>query len=73
MRYFTRFGNNGQALSLFRFEVQEEKILEEYWSAEGWKWDEDARVVGYLAIAEPDLDEISEELAKEYFPSAFES
>jgi hypothetical protein len=71
MRYFTRTLNDGRHYGLYRFEVQEERILEDYWTSEGWKWDKDARVVGYLATSEPDLDEISEELAKKYFPEAF--
>jgi hypothetical protein len=71
MRYFTKLHNDGTAHSLYRFEVQEKKILEEYWTSKGWQHDQDARIVGYLSIAEPDLDEISEAHAQSLFPQAF--
>lgn len=71
MRYFTKLNSDGSAHSLYRFEVQEKKILEEYWTPKGWQHDQDARIVGYLSIAEPDLDEISEEFALKLFPQAF--
>jgi len=71
MRYFTKLHSDGSANSLYRFEVQEKKILEEYWTPKGWQHDQDARIVGYLAIAEPDLDEITEEIARKLFPQVF--
>lgn len=71
MRYFTKLHSDGSANSLYRFEVQEKKILEEYWTPKGWQHDQDARIVGYLAIAEPDLDEITEEFARKLFPQVF--
>ena len=71
MRYFTKLPSDGTAHSLYRFEVQEKKILEEYWTSKGWQHDQDARIVGYLSIAEPDLDEISEAHAQSLFPQAF--
>lgn len=71
MRYFTKLQSDGSAYSLYRFEVQEKKILEEYWTPKGWQHDQDARIVGYLSIAEPDLDEISEAHAQSLFPQAF--
>lgn len=71
MRYFTKLHNDGTDHSLYRFEVQEKKILEEYWTSKGWQHDQDARIVGYLSIAEPDLDEISEAHAQRLFPQAF--
>ena len=71
MRYFTKLHSDGTANSLYRFEVQEKKILEEYWTPKGWQHDQDARIVGYLSIAEPDLDEISEAHAQSLFPQAF--
>lgn len=71
MRYFTKLHSDGTAHSLYRFEVQEKKILEEYWTPKGWQHDQDARIVGYLSIAEPDLDEISEAHAQSLFPQAF--
>lgn len=71
MRYFTKLHSDGTAHSLYRFEVQEKKILEEYWTPKGWLHDQDARIVGYLSIAEPDLDEISEAHAQSLFPQAF--
>jgi hypothetical protein len=71
MRYFTRFDGQGVAYRLYRFEVQSKKILEEYWTPKGWEHDQDARIVGYLSIGEPDLDEISEAHAQNLFPIAF--
>jgi hypothetical protein len=71
MRYFTKLHSDGTAHSLYRFEVQAKKILEEYWTPKGWQHDQDARIVGYLSIAEPDLDEISEAHAQSLFPQAF--
>jgi hypothetical protein len=71
MRYFTKLHSDGTAHSLYRFEVQEKKILEEYWTPKGWQHDTDARIVGYLSIAEPDLDEIGEAHAQSLFPQAF--
>jgi hypothetical protein len=71
MRYFTRFDGQGVAYRLYRFEVQEKKILEEFWTPEGWQHDKDARIVGYLSIGEPDLDEISDAHAQNLFPQAF--
>ena len=71
MRYFTKLQSDGSAYSLYRFEVQAKKILEEYWTSKGWQHDQDARIVGYLSIAEPDLDEISEAHAQSLFPQAF--
>ena len=71
MRYFTRFDGQGVAYRLYRFEVQPRKILEEYWNTKGWQHDQDARIVGYLSIGEPDLDEISEAHAQNLFPQAF--
>ena len=71
MRYFTRFDGQGLAYRLYRFEVQDKKILEEYWIPKGWQHDQDARIVGYLSIGEPDLDEISEAHAQSLFPQAF--
>jgi len=71
MRYFTKLHSDGTAHILYRFEVQEKKILEEYWTPKGWQHDTDARIVGYLSIAEPDLDEIGEAHAQSLFPQAF--
>lgn len=71
MRYFTKLHSDGTAHTLFRFEAQEKKILEEYWTPKGWQPDQDARIVGHLSIAEPDLDEIGEAHAQSLFPQAF--
>lgn len=65
------FDCQSEAYQLFRFEVQENKILEEFWTPKGWEWDKDALIVGYLSICEPNLDEINEDLAKSLFPQAF--
>ena len=69
MRYFVKFNNYGKAIKLYRFEVQEERILEEIWNDQEWIWDADALIVGYLTIGEPDLDEVSEDYAKQNFPN----
>lgn len=70
MRYFTKLHSNGTAHTLFRFEAQKKKILEEYWTPKGWQHNQDARIVGRL-FAERDLDEIGEAHAQSLFPQAF--
>ena len=72
MRYFVKFNNYGKAIKLYRFEVQEERILEEFWTDQGWQWDVNALIVGYLTIGEPDLEEVPEEHAKQNFLDAFQ-
>ncbi|MFZ4064649.1 MAG: hypothetical protein ACOYK0_06725 [Candidatus Nanopelagicaceae bacterium] len=72
MRYFTKAIIDGKAYGLYRFEVQADRIVEEYWTTNGWAWDKEARIVGYLSICEPDLEEINEDVARKYFPQAFE-
>ena len=69
MRYFAKIDSNNKAIRLYRFEVQEERILEEIWNDQEWIWDADALIVGYLTIGEPDLDEVSEDYAKQNFPN----
>jgi hypothetical protein len=71
MRYFTKLQSEGSAYNFYRFEVQEKKVLEEHWTPKGWQHDQDARIVGFLLIAEPELDEISEAQAQSLFPLAF--
>ena len=71
MRYFAKIDSNNEAIRLYRFEVQEERILEEFWSDQGWQWDVNALIVGYLTIGEPDLDEVPEDYARQNFPDAF--
>lgn len=71
MRYFAKIDSNNKAIRLYRFEVQEERILEEFWTDQGWQWDVNALIVGYLTIGEPDLDEVPEDYAKQNFPDAF--
>ena len=71
MRYFAKIDSNNEAIRLYRFEVQEERILEEFWTDQGWQWDVNALIVGYLTIGEPDLDEVPEEYVKQNFPDAF--
>ena len=72
MRYFAKIDSNNEAIRLYRFEVQEERILEEFWSDQGWQWDVNALIVGYLTIGEPDLDEVPEDYARQNFPDAFQ-
>ena len=71
MRYFAKIDSNNEAIRLYRFEVQEERILEEFWTDQGWQWDVNALIVGYLTIGEPDLDEVPEDYARQNFPDAF--
>ena len=72
MRYFAKIDMQDNVSRIYRFEVQPEKILEEYWDGSVWVWDKHALIVGYLMIGEPDLDEVSEAFAREKFPKAFE-
>lgn len=72
MRYFAKLGANQEPINLYRFERGENEMVEDYWSSSGWKRDDDADVVGYLALGEGDFSEITEELARKTFPHAFE-
>jgi len=71
MRYFAKQGAGGIAVNIYRFEVGEEKIIEDYWSRSEWKHDQDAEVAGYLALGEGDFAEVSEVIAHMLFPNAF--
>jgi len=72
MRYFAALGANNQAINIYRFMPAESKMIEEYWSPQGWKHDQDAEIVGYLALGEGEFTEISEEVARKIFPEAFQ-
>lgn len=71
MRYFAKLGANNQAINIYRFMPAENRMIEDYWSPQGWKHDQDAEIVGYLALGEGEFTEISEEVARKIFPHAF--
>ena len=73
MRYFARELNDGSlAPGLYRFEVGENSMIEQYWS-DGWHHDDQAKVVGWLILGENDLKELSLDEAKLHRPDAFDS
>ena len=72
MRYFAKLGAENKAINIYRFMPVENSIIEDYWSPQGWKHDQDAEIVGYLALGEGDFTEISEEVARKIFPKAFD-
>jgi hypothetical protein len=72
MRYFAKLGAENKAINIYRFMPVENSIIEDYWSPQGWKHDQDAEIAGYLALGEGDFTEISEEVARKIFPKSFE-
>jgi len=73
MRYFATETIDGSLRGLYRFEVTDDSLIEQYWTAAGWHRDDDATIVGYLALGEGDLTEITETVARAHMPVAFES
>ena len=73
MRYFAALGANNEAINIYRFMRGETGMIEDYWSPQGWKHDQDAEIVGYLALGQGEFTEISEEVARKIFPHAFTS
>ena len=71
MRYFVRLGADGEAVSLYRFALPENSILEERWTNDGWVDNPDADIARYLALGEGEYQEISEDVATQIFPTAF--
>ena len=73
MRYFAKLGAENKAVNIYRFEVGEKSIIEDRWSKNGWVENPDADVVRYLSQGEGDFQEVTEEVAQQIFPQAFES
>lgn len=73
MRYFAKENFEGELRGLYRFQVDENGLCEQYWTPEGWCHDDDADIVEYLALGEGDLTEISLEVAQAHMPEAFNS
>jgi hypothetical protein len=73
MRYFARETFGGSLHGLYRFEATANSFVEQYWTAAGWHRDDDAKIVGYLALGEGDLKELSESVARSHMPGAFDS
>lgn len=71
MRYFASLGDGNKALNIFRFERGETGMIEDYWTPNGWKKDEDAEIVRYLALGEGDFQEVTEDVARQIFPDVF--
>lgn len=71
MRYFVKILGFDTPGNLYRFDTGNQAIVEEYWTPNGWKRDDDAELVGYLVAGEGDFDEIPVEKAQEMFPAAF--
>lgn len=73
MRYFAKEHLDGTIHGLLRFEVSESGLIEQYWTSEGWHRDDFAIIVGYLALGEGDLIELSADQAYVHMPAAFDS
>ena len=73
MRYFAKESFEGSLHGLYRFEATEDSFVEQYWTTAGWHRDDDAKIVGYLALGEGDLTELSESVARSHMPVAFDS
>jgi hypothetical protein len=73
MRYFARENFDFSIHGLYRFEVSESGLIEQYWTTAGWHRDDAAKIVGYLAMGEGDLIELSLEAAMAHMPDAFNS
>lgn len=73
MRYFAKENFEGELRGLYRFQVDEKGLREQYWTPEGWHHDDDAVIVEYLALGEGDLTEITLEVAQAHKPEAFNS
>lgn len=73
MRYFAKEHLDGTIHGLLRFEVSESGLIEQYWTSEGWHRDDFAIIVGFLALGEGDLIELSADQARAHMPPAFDS
>ena len=72
MRYFARLGKDNEAVNLYRFEVGDTAMVEDRWSPNGWVENWDADIARYLVEGQGEYQEISEEVARQIFPQAFE-
>jgi hypothetical protein len=70
LRYFVNFYRN-EPHTLWHFEVQPNKILEERWDAPNWTPSD--VIAEYLVLGEGNFEEITPELAEKTFPDAFET
>ena len=68
MRYFVNFYRNDPH-TLWRFDVEPDRILEERWDAPNWT--PTTTIAKYLSEGEGNLEEITPELAFKTFPDAF--
>ena len=68
LRYFVNFYRN-QPHTLWRFNVESNRILEERWDAPSWT--PSTYIAQYLVDGEANLEEITFELAQKAFPNAF--
>lgn len=73
MRYFARENLDSSISGLYRFELSENAIVEQYWLPDGWHHDDESRVVGWLILGEHDLRELTLEEAMAHRPDAFSS
>lgn len=73
MRYFAKESFDGSLHGLYRFEVSDTGLIEQYWTNDGWHRDDFAVIVGYLALGEGDLTELTRDQAYLHKPSAFDS
>lgn len=67
MRYFVNFYRN-QPHTLWRFNVEPDRILEERW--DGMVWTPTTYIAQYLTDGEANIEEITLELARKAFPLA---
>ena len=67
-KYFIRVDNEDKPVALFRLD---EPFSPKLWTSGSWQYSE--RLIDYLEDGFVDLEEVSEEEAKDFKPEAFES
>ncbi len=74
MRYFAKLGANNEAINIYRFERGETAMVEDRWDirTKSWMDNPDADVVGYLTQGEGEFQEVTEDVARQIFPLAFQ-